>query len=767
MKLTKQFRFSLLFKAGVTLILLAFLLAALPTIPAQAYTGGYGLNFDGDDELLRADYYGILGPEPQCRNTVSISVWVRPLGASQSAPDPGSLPAIFTNVPNWVGIARGQLGMGGGVDRIWIWQVDQSPAYSLVGIPYTVGEWVHITLVHANGRLRGYKNGVLVGDVAAGTMGGSTCGRVGIGAYYFGDQGTPPNPITNEFVGQIDEVAIFQAELTEAEIREYMYREIDASHPKWANIGLYYKMSNGSGTVVTDNATGSYPGQIYGAVDWVTSAAHAGPRTSLQFDGTDEYVSAPDSASLDHTQTVSFEAWVNPADWNNNANTPLLVKGDASGTPEVNYYFGKSSTNQMMFSYYSDGSRVDVVDTSGASYSNGTWYHLAYTVDVPNNRVRFYRNGLLLSEVSHAFGSLLTTNNRQLTLARFLSSGDAAFQGTMDEVRLWGSVRSLEQIRENMYQTLKGDESGLDLYYRFDQYNDATQSVAYDLTGDQLNGTLQNMEPASDWVTTNVFNTWVGTDSTSWTGAGNWSQGVVPDATTNVGVYSYTGGNNAVITGTVSVANMAVGSGGSLSVTSSGSLAVSGNLFNNGALQQTQSVSGDGDVGFFNTGNYGGVLLDPNTDDLGLTSVTIRGNIDCTNAPSDTVRRCFTISPASNNNTIGKTITFFFDDSEESGNACDSLNAYHYQGGAWVPLTLDTSYDGDGRLCGANPRSVRVQDVTTFSQFVLNQNQPTVIELVSFSGTTGSRRAVLLGVLAVSLALLGGFMWARRRQRIG
>gem|GEM_PF-2660008 len=747
------------------MFVLAVLLAALPASPAQAYTGGYGLNFDGDDDLMRADYYGIFGPDPQCRQTVSISLWVRPLGPSQTAFDPASLPVIFTNVPNWIGISRGIINFFDGPhDRIWVWMNDQYGFSRQIEVPYTVGEWVHIALVHAGGRLRAYKNGILVNDIEAGDMGGLTCGRVGVGAYFTGDQGMPPATITQEIVGQIDEVAIFQAGLTEGEIREYMYREVDASHPKWANIGAYYKMSNGSGTVVTDNATGSYPGVIYGGVDWVTSAAHAGPRTGLQFDGVDEYVSRADHFSLDRLLAVTFEAWVKPDDWNNNANTPLIVKGDATGTPQVNYYFGKSSTNQMMFTFY-DGGRIDIVDTSGVTYSNGQWYHLAYVVDPANNRVRFYRNGLLLSEVTHDFGvTTMQTNDRDLTLARFLGSTDAAFQGSLDEVRLWSGARSQEQIRENMYQTLKGDESGLDLYYRFDQYNNATQTVVYDLTGDMLNGTLQNMEPASDWVTTNVFNTWIGSDSTSWVGAGNWSQGVTPDASTNVGIYNYTGGNNATITGTVSVANLAVGSGSSLSVSSSGSLTVSGNLFNNGSLQQTRSVSGDGDVGFFNTGNYGGVLLDPNTDDLGLTSVTIRGNIDCTNAPGDTVRRCFTISPATNNNTIGKTITFFFEDSEESGNACNSLNAYHFQSGSWVPLDLDPSYDSDGRLCGANPRSVRVQNVTTFSQFVLNQNAPTVIELVSFSGASGSRGLILLGALFLSLALLGGLLWARRRQ---
>jgi hypothetical protein len=209
---------------------------------------------------------------------------------------------------------------------------------------------------------------------------------------------------------------------------------------------------------------------------------------------------------------------------------------------------------------------------------------------------------------------------------------------------------------------------------------------------------------------------------------------------------------------------MVVGSTGNLVVNTGGSLTVSGRLFNYGRLQQTQAVSGDGDIGFFNTGNYGGLLLDPNTDNMGNTTVVIRGNQDCTNAAGDTVKRCFDIAPSSNNTSQGKTVTYFFDQSEESGNACSSLNAYHYAAGTWTPLTLDLTYGTNGRSCDVDPRSVRAVNVTTFSPFVLNQDAPTAIELVSFSGTTRSGNMILAAAFGVALVLLGLVLWLRRRQ---
>jgi MYXO-CTERM domain-containing protein len=62
---------------------------------------------------------------------------------------------------------------------------------------------------------------------------------------------------------------------------------------------------------------------------------------------------------------------------------------------------------------------------------------------------------------------------------------------------------------------------------------------------------------------------------------------------------------------------------------------------------------------------------------------------------------------------------------------------------------------------------VRVTGVTAFSPFVLNQNVPTAIELVSFSGTSRSGNIILATALAIALAMLGLVLWLRRRQNAG
>jgi len=201
----------------------------------------------------------------------------------------------------------------------------------------------------------------------------------------------------------------------------------------------------------------------------------------------------------------------------------------------------------------------------------------------------------------------------------------------------------------------------------------------------------------------------------------------------------------------------------------SNNLAVDGTLTNNGTIKQTQEVSGTTDVSFFNTGSYGGVTLNAETKNLGDTTVEIRGNQDCTTTAGETVKRCFKITPE-NSTERDTTITFYFEDSELSGsppNTCSSLDAYHWNGSSWEILTLDTSYGTSGRDCSSTPRSIRVKDVASFSEFVLKSSVPTAVILSSLSAGSGSNQFAVLAVIALSLTVSGGVtFWKRKTKQI-
>ncbi len=179
---------------------------------------------------------------------------------------------------------------------------------------------------------------------------------------------------------------------------------------------------------------------------------------------------------------------------------------------------------------------------------------------------------------------------------------------------------------------------------------------------------------------------------------------------------------------------------------------VVGNLTNNGRLQQTRDVNGSGDVTFLDIGGYGGVTLNANSSDLGQTTVIIRGNQPCDNDNSS-VRRCFDIDPA-NKTGRNATVSFVWDSTELGSQICSTMDAYHWNGASWgTPLTLDTGYGTNGRIC-TDPglQSLRVTGVTTFSPFAMSSDGsgPTAVSLQSF---TAHNQTPILLILAALLML--------------
>jgi len=201
-----------------------------------------------------------------------------------------------------------------------------------------------------------------------------------------------------------------------------------------------------------------------------------------------------------------------------------------------------------------------------------------------------------------------------------------------------------------------------------------------------------------------------------------------------------------------------------------------GTLTNNGTLQQIKDIPRGHGANFLYMGDYGGLAITSFSGDMGATTVTIRGNQDCTTNPDETVKRCFDIAPG-NTSGLDVLMEFRFLGSELSDNDCDALNVYHWNGSAWAAAgTLDTDWGYDGRVCadeGSDPfYSVRVIHVTNFSPFVLSDDEepggnPTAVTLRSLIARSGLETRFLgetwfLGTL-VALGAVGMLLWVRRR----
>ncbi|MEO1185478.1 MAG: LamG domain-containing protein [Cyanobacteria bacterium J06636_27] len=114
----------------------------------------------------------------------------------------------------------------------------------------------------------------------------------------------------------------------------------------------------------------------------------------------------------------------------------------------------------------------------------GEWTHLATVYD--GTTLTLYVNGEEYGSTSASFNF----TNTEFKLGLPLNS-DPYFKGKVDDVRIWNTARSAEEISDNYNQTLTGSETGLVGYWNFDIDNSGSTTIA-DLTGNGNDGTLVN-----------------------------------------------------------------------------------------------------------------------------------------------------------------------------------------------------------------------------------------------------------------------------------
>ena len=249
--------------------------------------------------------------------------------------------------------------------------------------------------------------------------------------------------------------------------------------------------ANGSGAnfafSVQDNG-----GTLNGGVDTITQSITLGvtavndaplaadDRPSLSFDGVDDYVSVPNSASLVMSATMTVEAWISP-DVSSNARQMIANK-------EGEYELAIFADGSLNFAFAEGGAWN--WHSTGTTISRNAWTHVAVTYDA--GLVTTYVNGVSVNSQSMAtttIGDVYPGLNELRIGARSNNPAGQYFDGQIAEMRVWNVARSPAQIAGAMNSTLTGAETGLAGYWAF---NDNTGAVAIDRTANANNGTLVN-----------------------------------------------------------------------------------------------------------------------------------------------------------------------------------------------------------------------------------------------------------------------------------
>jgi Ca2+-binding RTX toxin-like protein len=313
-----------------------------------------------------------------------------------------------------------------------------------------INTWVHVAATVASGDGGGeglctlYINGVLdLQTVYTGQEIRVNNQNLHIGAREGGDD--------HRFVGQIDEVEIFDRALSAAEIDAIHDADSDGKQrpcapiPQENDLVSWWRAENTAIDFINGNDGLLRQGATYAS----GKVGRAFSLDGLPPGSGGDYIEVPDSASLDvPSNTFTVDAWVY---WEGVETTPdgfdaIYTKSD--GNDQYGLFINRSDNS--LLSHVQLGVAVDPYVSPANTVTTNTWFHVAQTYDGANART--YVNG---QEVASFAGSdTLTPNNGMFSIGS-RNGIQHMFDGLIDEVELWDVALTEAEI-ESIYEAGNG-----------------------------------------------------------------------------------------------------------------------------------------------------------------------------------------------------------------------------------------------------------------------------------------------------------------------
>ena len=300
----------------------------------------------------------------------------------------------------------------------------------------TVGEWKHVAFTYdkdAGGtdEVKIYLNGAVRATGNYSSAIGTDNRDIAIGRYKYGSG--------YAFNGSIDDVRIYNSALSAEDVAALagvLEAHYEFDDDTYSGPIIWLKLDETSGTTATDSSGNGNDGTLtyMSGNEWTAGQIDG----ALELDGSNDYVNVGDAASLDITDAITVTAWIKP-NASQSGYKRLIEKHYASS-----WYFGYSSGANGLSTYINGGQRAL---TSTGILTVGEWKHVAFTYDKDaggTDEVKIYLNGAV--RATGNYSSAIGTDNRDIAIGRYKYGSGYAFNGSIDDVRIYNSARSAEDV---------------------------------------------------------------------------------------------------------------------------------------------------------------------------------------------------------------------------------------------------------------------------------------------------------------------------------
>jgi hypothetical protein len=252
-----------------------------------------------------------------------------------------------------------------------------------------------------------------------------------------------------------------------------------------------FSFDENTGTSAYDSSGNGVVGSLgNGTADhqptWVTGKFGS----ALRYDGVNDTVYTPDSASLRPTGNMTIEAWIYPEALPSTTGDSMVIVGKYN-SPQPPYYTyllsiesTAGTTDGLTFwwskadgTYYRAYSRYS---SSGTTLQANQWSHVVGVREGASLRV--YINGVNVTTYAETPGVSDTglVSNSNLKIGRSSSSTER-FKGKIDEIKVYDYARTQSQV---VWDYNRGGPVG---WWKFDE---CTGSTIYDASPNMKNGTI-------------------------------------------------------------------------------------------------------------------------------------------------------------------------------------------------------------------------------------------------------------------------------------